>query len=159
MIRYTRHSFVALVLAALLIPTGAVASTADTSAVSERDERIQKQMAQLLQEDEMRQEHALQIVSHFAHTEQYDASFFEPLVAPLLEIVADSDSDGLRIMAISTLSSIGTAPAFEGLEAQVEAIESERVQAMAERAVVQYKLDRAESERQRFTGRIQQHQW
>lgn len=157
MTRSLYSSLTTLALAALLLPTGTVAMTVDTSTVADREARIQKQMVQLLQLDETRQEHALQIISHYAHTEQYDASFFRPLVAPLLEIVADSDAEGLRIMAVSTLSSIGTPPAIEGLEAQVDEIASERVRRVAQRAVVQYKLDRAEAEPGSYTGRILQH--
>lgn len=155
MTRSIRRFLIALVWAALLIPTGSLAMTSDTSTVADREARIQKQLTELLQKDETRQEHALQIISHYAHVDQYDASFFRPFVSPLLEIVAKSDADELRIMAISTLSSIGTPPAIEGLEAQVNAIASSRVQTMAQRAVIQYKLDQADGKKERFTSRIQ----
>lgn len=155
MTRSIRPFLIALVWAALLIPTGTLAMTPDTSTVADREARIQKQLVELLQKDETRQEHALQIISHYAHVDQYDASFFRPFVSPLLEIVTKSDADELRIMAISTLSSIGTPPAIEGLEAQLNTIASDRVQTMAQRAVIQYKLDQADGTKERFTSRVQ----
>lgn len=159
MVYRIRHSLIILALVAVLVPTGAVATTPDTSIVVDREALIQKQMMTLLQEDETRQERAIQLIAHYAHTDRYDASFFRPLVSPLLEVAVDGEGDELRIMAISALSSIGTPSAMNGLEAQVETIESERVQSTARHALVQYEIDQAVADRKTFTDRVMQGQW
>lgn len=157
MVYRIRHSLTILALVAVLVPTGAVATTPDTSIVVDRETLIQKQMMALLQEDETRQERAIQIIAHYAHTDRYDASFFRPLVSPLLEVAVNGEGDELRVMAISALSSIGTPSAMNSLRAEVETFESERVQSTAQQALVQYEIDRAAANGEAFTGRILQH--
>jgi hypothetical protein len=46
------------------------------------------------------------------------------------------------MMAVSALYSIGTEDAMEGLNAQIDDLESERLTTLAERALAQYKADR-----------------
>lgn len=154
-----RHLLAILALAAVLAPTGVVATTADTSIVVDREALIQKQMIDLLKEGEAQQEGAIQLISHYAFTEQFNASFFRPLISPLLEIAVEGEGDELRIMAISALSTIGTSSAMNELEAQVETIESERVQSIAQRALLQHELDQATAKREKFTDRVVRGKW
>ena len=71
---------------------------------------------QLLSADSVkRQERAVRQIGTCACTGRYDEEFFDLLVTPLHGLAATSDSDGLRIMAISARSSIGTDAAIGGL--------------------------------------------
>lgn len=147
----TRHFLATFLLAIALLPMTAAAAPSDTTVTVDREALLQKQMTRLLTSETPKiQERALQLLSHYAHTEQYDAAFFRPLVRPLLDVATSGSTEELQIMAISPLYTTGLPSAMEELAATLNAIQSERVQTLAKRALLQHKLDRAEISRKQL---------
>ena len=85
---------------------------------------------------------AVRMIGHYAHTDQFDDDFYRPFITPLQYIVAEGQTDALRIMAVSALYSIGSDSAIRGLRAQVRTLDSEPVAEVAENAVAEYQYDR-----------------
>lgn len=152
--RLIRSTLALLTLTILLAPATVDATAPDTTRTVDREVLMQEQMAILLQEDNARQEQAIQLIAHYAHTGRYEASFFYPLVDPLLDVVTSSEVEELRIMAISALYSIGSESAMNTLARRLPLFESESVEAMARRALVQYTLDQASGETPRVSTRL-----
>lgn len=140
MTRRLRHTLALFALAAALLPMSAAAVPADTTDTTPPLEERALERARLMQllnaDSVQKQERAVRQIGTYAHTGRYDEEFFDLLVTPLHGLVATSDSDGLRIMAISALSSIGTDAAIRGLRTLVYDLESERVQSIAKTVIV-----------------------
>lgn len=140
MTRRLRHALALAVLTAALLPlhAGAVPiDTADTTPALEEQDLERARLMRLLNADSPeKQERAVRLIGTYAHTGQYDEEFFDLLVTPLHGLVATGNSEGLRIMAISALSSIGSDAAIEGLRTLVHDLESDRVARIAEAVVV-----------------------
>jgi hypothetical protein len=137
----------ALVLAFALLPMSAAAVPADTSLTTNTSEETvaKAEVLRLLNSGSLeKQERAVRLIGHYAHTDQYDADFYRLMVTPLQYLVVNGQTDPLRIMAVSALYSIGTDPAMRGLQAQVDALDSDRVTRVTKNALTQYAADRAE---------------
>jgi len=135
----------ALVLAFALLPMSAAAVPADTTdATDTPEETVAKaEVLRLLNSSALeKQERAVRLIGHYAHTDQFDENFYRLMVTPLQYIVANGQTEALRIMAVSALYSIGTDPAMRGLEAQMDRLDSDRVAEMTKRALAQYAADR-----------------
>lgn len=152
--RLMRNALAILALTVLLGPVTANATAPDTARSVDRAVLIQKQLATLLQDGDQQQEQAIQLIAHYAHTDRYNDSFFYPLIDPLLEVVTTSEIEELRIMAISALSSIGNRTAMTTLKAHLPSIDSEYVETIARRALVQYTLEQSSTGPQRLSTRV-----
>lgn len=151
MTRRLRRILTTLVLAAALVPVSATAVPTDTLEATTTVDEAAVEQAKLLRllnsESVEKQERAIGLISHYAYTDQYGDDFFRLMVTPLHYIVAQGDSEPLRIMAVSALYTIGTDAAMKGLAAQVDAIRSERVRTVTRNALAAY--DGAHSVEQR----------
>lgn len=140
MTRRLRHILALFALAAALLPMNAAAvstDTTDTTPALEERALERARLMQLLNSDSMeKQERAVRQIGTYAHTGRYDEEFYSLLVTPLHGVVATSNSNGLRIMAISALSSIGSDAAIEGLRALIHDLDSDRVQTIAKAVIV-----------------------
>lgn len=137
----------ALVLAFALLPMSAAAVPADTSdtTVPPEETVAKAEVLGLLNSGSLeKQERAVRLIGHYAHTDQYDEDFYRLMVTPLQYLVVNGETEPLRIMAVSALYSIGTDSAMRGLQAQVDALDSDRVAKVTENALTQYTVDRAE---------------
>ena len=142
-----RRTITAFVLALAVLPLSAAAVPADTTTPSDAI-TAKAEVLQLLNSDSFEaQEQAIRLIGHYAHTDQFDEDFYGLMVTPLQYIVANSPHESLRIMAVSALYSIGTDSAMRGLQAQVDAIDSERVAKVAKDALAQYATERARAAR------------
>lgn len=128
-----------IVLATGLLSLTAAATPADTSELGD-DPAVEKvKLLRLLNSGNVdKQERALRLIGHYAHTDQYDEDFYRIMVTPLHGILAETHAEALQIMAVSALYSIGTDHAFRGLEAQVSHLESARVTKVTESALAHY---------------------
>lgn len=142
MARRLRRLLTTLVLAVALLPLSAAAvptDTLDTTTTVDEAAVEQAKLLRLLNADSMEeQERAIGLISHYAYTEQHEGDFFRLMITPLHYIVAQGDSEPLRIMAVSALYNIGTDAAMNGLAAQIDAIRSERVRITARNALAAY---------------------
>jgi hypothetical protein len=139
----------ALVLALALLPMSAAAVPADTTdTTTPAEETVAKaEVLRLLNSDALGdQERAVRLIGHYAHTDQFDEDFYRLMVTPLQYIVANGRTEALRIMAVSALYSIGTDPAMRGLQAQLNALDSDRVTRVTKNALAQHASDRATTE-------------
>jgi hypothetical protein len=141
MIRRTSRALALFALAAALLPTNAAAVSADTT----DDPAVEKAtLLRLLNSNSAtEQARAVRLIGKYAHKRRYDANFFRVLVTPLHGLVATGKTEAIRIMAVSALSSIGTESAMQGLKAQVDRLEPERVQLLTRFALADHKLDQA----------------
>lgn len=137
----------ALVLALALLPMSAAAVPADTSDTADTPEETvaKAEVLRLLNSGSLeKQERAVRLIGHYAHTDQYDEDFYRLMVTPLQYLVVNGQTDPLRVMAVSALYSIGTDSAIRGLQAQVDALDSDRVMKVTKNALAQYAADRAD---------------
>lgn len=142
-----RRTLVTLLLAAAL-PMSAVALPTDTTETNDHGAVAKTNVYQLLNDDDVKkQEEAIKLISHYAHTGQFDSDFYEPLVSPLRHFVVNGETESLRIMAVSALHSIGSDEALGALEAHVDDLDSERLTRMAKIAVGQYETNRRNTKR------------
>lgn len=138
----------ALVLAFALLPMSAAAVPADTSDTTDTPEETvaKAEVLRLLNAGSLeKQERAVRLIGHYAHTDQYDEDFYRLMVTPLQYLVVNGQTDPLRIMAVSALYSIGTDSAIRGLQAQVDALDSNRVMEVTKNALAQHAANRAEN--------------
>ncbi len=142
-----RNTLTALVLALAFVPMSVVAAPADTTTTSEETVTKVKVMRLLNSDSVEEQERALRLIGHYAHTDQFDEDFYRLMVTPLKYVVAEGQTESLRIMAVSALYSIGTEEAIRGLETQTDVLDSDRVAKVAEHALLEHKLDRAAAQR------------
>lgn len=142
-----RHTLTAFILALALLPMTAAAAPADTTDTPE--ETVTKvEVLRLLNSGSVEnQEQAVRLIGHYAHTDQFDEDFYRLMVTPLKYVVAEGQTESLRIMAVSALYSIGTEEAIRGLETQTDVLDSDRVAKVAEHALLEHKLDRAAAQR------------
>ncbi|MFB6247073.1 MAG: hypothetical protein ABEL97_00720 [Salinibacter sp.] len=137
-----QRTFSALVLACALLPMSAAAVPADTSDTPE-EAAAKAEVLRLLNSGSLeKQERAVRLIGHYAHTDQYGEDFHRLMVTPLQYLVANGRTEPLRIMAVSALYSIGTDPAMRGLQAQVDALNSDRVTRVTKNALAQHAADR-----------------
>ena len=142
-----RRTLTAFVLALTVLPMSAAAVPADTTTTSDAI-AAKAEVLQLLNSDSFEeQEEAIRLIGHYAHTGQFDEDFYSLMVTPLQYIVANGEHDSLRIMAVSALYSIGSDSAMRGLQAQLDALDSERVAKVAKNALAQYATDRTRAAR------------
>lgn len=142
-----RNTLTALVLALAFVPMSAVAAPADTTTTSE-DTVTKVKVLRLLNSDSVEeQERALRLIGHYAHTDQFDEDFYRLMVTPLQYLVAEGQTEALRIMAVSALYSIGTDEAIRGLETQADVLDSDRVAKVTKNALIEHKLERAAAQR------------
>jgi hypothetical protein len=138
-----RTALPTFLLIAALLPLNVASAPADTTATPDTEADAKLKIMTLLNSDTAaEQEKAVRLISNYAHTGQFDKDFFRVMVTPLHALVAQGETESLRIMAVSALYSIGTEDAMEGLKAQIDDLESERLTTLAERALAQYKADR-----------------
>lgn len=141
-----RRTISVFVLALALLPLTATALPADKIDTPE-ESAAKVEVFRLLNSDSIeKQEKAIRLIGHYAHTDQFDADFYRLMVTPLQYIVAKGQTEPLRIMAVSALYSIGSDPAMKGLQAQVNGLDSDRVTEVTENALAQYKADRTENQ-------------
>jgi hypothetical protein len=134
-----------LVLAFALLPMSAAAVPADTTDTSVTPEATvaKAEVLRLLNSGSLeKQERAVRLIGHYAHTDQFDENFYRLMVTPLQYIVGNGQTEALRIMAVSALYSIGTDPAMRGLQAQMNALDSDRVAEVTKNALAQHAADR-----------------
>ncbi len=140
MTRRLRHTLALFALAVALLPMSAAAVPTDTTDTTPplKERALERaRLMQLLNSDSIeKQERAVRLIGTYAHTGQYDEEFFDLLVTPLHGLVATSNSEGLRIMAISALSSIGSDSAIGGLRRLIHNLDSDRVRSIAETVIV-----------------------
>lgn len=123
----------------MLLPVSAAAAPSDTTNTLTRMAPEKAELLRLLNSDSVtEQERAVRHINTYAHTGRREADFFTLMVPPLHELVRNGDSEAVRIMAVSALSSIGTDEAMRGLQAQVDDIESARVQRITQNAIATY---------------------
>jgi hypothetical protein len=137
-----RRTLTAIVLALAVLPLGAAAHPADTSDTADETEAKVKILRLLNADSVEKQQRAVRLIGYYAHTDRYDDDFFRLMVTPLHYVVAEGQTESLRIMAISALYSIGTDAAMEGLRAQVNTLDTGRVKEFTQIALAQYKADR-----------------
>lgn len=143
-----RRTLATLLFAAAVLPMSAVALPTDTTETNDEGAAAKTTVYHLLNGDEVKkQERAIQLISHYAHTGQFDSDFYKPLVASLRYVVVHSETESLRIMAVSALHSIGSNEALGALEAHVDDLDSERVTRITKMAVRQYETDRKHTTR------------
>lgn len=126
----------------------AAAVPVDTSNTTDTPEEgvAKVEVLRLLNSDSLeKQKRAVRLIGHYAHTDQYDGDFYRLMVTPLQYLVANGQTDPLRIMAVSALYSIGTDSAIRGLQAQVDALDSDRVMKVTKNALAQHAANRAEN--------------
>ena len=137
-----RRTLTAFVLALALLPMTAAAAPAPGSDTPDANVK-QLQVLELLNSGNFdKQAKAVGLISHYAHTDQFDADFYRPLITPLEYIVAKGETVELQIMAVSALYSIGSEDAIDALRAQVDGLESNQVAEVAENAIAEYKVNR-----------------
>ncbi len=136
-------------LAAALLPMSAAAAPSDTTNAVDPVGPEQAKLLRLLNSDSVKeQERAVCLIGTYAHTGTHDADFFRLLVAPLHGLVMDGKTEALRIMSVSALSSIGTDAAMQGLQVQVDDIDSARVQQIARNALAVHEASRIAAKKQ-----------
>ncbi len=127
-------------LIASLLPMAAAAVPADTTDGFDGVEKAT--LLRLLNADSAeKQARAARLIGTYAHNARHDADYFRVLVTPLHGLVAQGKTEAVRIMAVAALSAIGTEAAMQGLKAQVDRLESERVQKFTRHALVRYATD------------------
>lgn len=140
MTRRLRHTLALLALTAVVLPLSAAAEPRDTTETASHLDSQALEQARLMRllnsNSTAKQGRAVRLIGTYAHTGRYDTEFFDQLVTPLHGLVATSDSDGLQIMAISALSSIGSDAAIGGLRALVHDLAPDRVQRIAKNVIV-----------------------
>ncbi len=140
-----RHALPTLLLTLALFSMGTVSAPTGTPD-TEADTKLK--IMRLLNSDTVaQQEKAVRLISNYAHTGQFDKDFFRIMVTPLHAIVAEGETESLRIMAVSALYSIGTDEAMSGLEEQLGYFKSERLATVAKRAVAAYKAEKTATSR------------
>jgi hypothetical protein len=145
-----RTALPTLLLALALLPLNVASAPADTTDTPDAEADAKLKIMRLLNgETVAKQEKAVRLISHYAHTGQFDTEFYSIMVTPLNALVVQGETESLRIMVVSALYSIGTESAMRGLKAQVDSLESERLVEVAERALAQYKADRTAAMRAR----------
>lgn len=138
-----RTALPTLLLALALLPLNVASAPADTTDTLDAEADTKLKIMRLLNSETVaKQEKGVRLISHYAHTGQFDEEFYSVMVTPLNALVAQGENESLRIMAVSALYSIGTDAAMRGLKAQVAGLESERVATVAQRALAQYEADR-----------------
>lgn len=140
--------FAVFVLAAALVPAGISATPNDTTRTAALDstDTDRATLLRLLNADDVaKQERAVRLIGTYAHTGRHDESFFRSFVVPLHGIVAEGETEALRLMAVSALASIGTDPAIEGLRTQVGSLPPSRVRKATRHAIALHKTDRPAS--------------
>ena len=142
-----RTALPTLLLAVALLSMGTVSAPVNTDSTPDT---VKLEIMTLLNSDTVeKQEKAVRLISHYAHTGQFNTGFYRIMVTPLHALVAEGETESLRIMAVSALYSIGTEKAMEGLKAQMDSFESDRLTTVAENAIAQYKADRVAEMRSR----------
>lgn len=130
---------------------GAAAVPADTTDAPSPEALVQAELAQSLTAGSVeQQERAARRIRAYAHTHRYSEAFFQDLVRPLHDLVADGATDDVRITAVSALSAIGTDVAMIGLQMQSDEVRSERLS-----RALQVAFDRYAAEHMDDTRRTQ----
>ena len=136
-------------LATALLPVSAAAVSSDTTDAVHRVGPEKAEILHLLNSNSVeKQQRAVRLIGMYAHTGQREADFFNLLVAPLHGLVLNGETEALRIMAISALSSIGSDAAMQGLRIQAENIASARVQRIAKDALAAHEAQRIAAKKQ-----------
>jgi len=122
-------------------PMNAVAGPADTTDAPVAEEKVAL-LRMLNARSVATQERAVHRIGTYAHTGRYDEAFFRVLITPLHGLVGGGETEAVRLMAVSALTSIGTPRAMQGLHVQVDHLSPPRVQRVTRAAIAQYKADR-----------------
>ncbi len=134
-----RTTLTALALSLALLPMGAAADLADTTDAPTPEALVQAELTQALTSGSVeQQERAARRIRTYAHTHRYGTAFFQDLVRPLHDLVADGPTDEVRVTAVSALSAIGTDVAMIGLQVQKDEVESDRLMQALETAFDRY---------------------
>lgn len=144
-----RTTLTAFALSLVLLPGGAAAEPSDTTDGPTPEAIVQAELTRALTSDSVeQQEQAARRIRAYAHTSRYNTSFFQDLVRPLHDLVADGRTERVRIAAVSALSAIGTDMAMVGLQSQKDELDSDRLKQALETAFHRYAAEHIDSAEQ-----------
>lgn len=128
-----------LALSVALLPMGVTAAPADTLDMPTPEATVEAELRSALTSDAVEeQERAARRIREYAHTARYSESLFTDLVTPLHDIVADGETEAVRLAAVAALSAIGTDVAMLGLQVEKDTFTSERVKKATEATLTRY---------------------
>lgn len=141
-----RRTITVLAFSLLLLPGSVSALPSDTSDAPSPEAIVQAElMRDLTAESVTTQKAAMLRIREYAYMDRYNTAFFRTLVEPLQDIVAGGETDEIRLVAISALSSIGTDAALNGLRAQVDRFDSPRLAQATQSVLTQHDGARLET--------------
>lgn len=140
---------VTLALAVVLGPSGSAAAPPDTSDHPTPEAVVQTELRRSLASDSVAlQRRAMRRINAYAHTHRYDAALLHDLVRPLHRVVAEGQTEPVRLMAISALAAIGTDTAMLGLQVEKDDLESARLRDATEAILAAYAADQVSGPQQ-----------
>jgi len=122
--------------------------------------RMHGQLVHLLESgDVAQQERAIQLILSFDRTDAFSGRFFRSLTSHLRDVVTESASDPLRIMAVSALYELGSPTAIQHLTEVAATLREGRVRTVAQRALYAYRLEQAAQSQRRLADRVVWGDW
>lgn len=142
-----------LALSFALLPMSVAAAPADTLDTPTPETAVKAELLSALTSNSVEaQEQAALRIREYAYTQRYNEALFRDLVTPLHDIVADGQTEHVRLMAISALSAIGTDLAMIGLQVEKDRITSDRVRQATEAAFDRYAAKHTDNTRRTQLG-------